>query len=333
MRRLRILTWHVHGNYLWYLSKTGHDFFLPVRKNPTGGYGGRGDTFPFGDNVHDVPAEEVRNLPFDCILFQHHDNYAVGQHEILSDEQKKLSQVFVQHDPPLDHPTEQRHEFDNTNGLLVHVTPFNALMWDSGRTPTRMIDHGVPCHPEVRYTGEIKRGLVVINHLGGRGRRVGPDIFLQAREQVPLDLVGMESEPLGGLGEVKPTQLAAFESRYRFLFNPIRYTSLGLAVCEAMMLGMPIVGLATTEMASAVKNGVTGFVDTNLDRLIPAMQMLIDDPAEAKRLGDNARRYAQERFALERFVNEWNEALADVTGIGQRPRVERKRHAEAHCAH
>jgi NAD(P)-dependent dehydrogenase (short-subunit alcohol dehydrogenase family) len=31
--------------------------------------------------------------------------------------------------------------------------------------------------------------------------------------------------------------------------KPVRYTSLGLAVCEAMMLGLPIIGLATTETA------------------------------------------------------------------------------------
>jgi hypothetical protein len=334
MRRLKILTWHVHGNYLWYLSQTGHDFYLPVKGDRSPGYGGRGDTFPFGENVHDIPAEEVRRTNFDCILYQHSDNYLVGQHEILSDEQQKLPTIFVQHDPPLDHPTDQRHWLDDPQALLVHVTPFNALMWNGGRTPTRVIDHGVPEHSGIRYTGEIARGLVVINNLGTRGRRLGPDVFLEAREHVPLDLVGMESAPLGGLGEVKPPDLAAFEARYRFMFNPIRYTSLGLAVCEAMMLGMPVVGLATTEMATAIQNGVTGYVDTDLRRLIPAMQRLIDDPAEARRLGENARRYARERFAIDRFVREWNEAFADATGLSRvAPLAQRKQYAAAHCAH
>ena len=27
-RRLRILTWHVHGNYLYYLTQVPHDFYL-----------------------------------------------------------------------------------------------------------------------------------------------------------------------------------------------------------------------------------------------------------------------------------------------------------------
>ena len=56
-RRLRILTWHVHGNYLWYLSHVPHDFFLPVKPGRPPGYGGRGATFPWPTNVHEVAAE------------------------------------------------------------------------------------------------------------------------------------------------------------------------------------------------------------------------------------------------------------------------------------
>ena len=196
----------------------------------------------------------------------------------------------------------------------MHVTPFNALMWNSGRTPTRVIDHGVPEHPEVRYSGELPRGIVAINNLATRGRRLGPDIFREACRHVPLDLVGMEAEQLGGLGEVKPTQLAAFEARYRFFFNPARYTSMNLAVCEAMMLGLPVVGLATTEMATAVENGVSGYVDTDVDRLVERMRALLRDPAATRRLGDGARRYAQERFGIDRFARDWEETLALVAG-------------------
>lgn len=34
-RPLRILTWHVHGSYLYYLSHAGHDLYLPVRADGT----------------------------------------------------------------------------------------------------------------------------------------------------------------------------------------------------------------------------------------------------------------------------------------------------------
>lgn len=314
MRRLRILTWHVHGSYLYYLTQANHEFFLPIKPGKPEGYGGRSGHFPWPDNVHDVPAEEVRAMQLDCIIFQSRKNYLEDQEEILSSEQRRLPRIYLEHDPPREHPTDTRHIVDDSNVLLVHVTHFNNLMWDSGRTPTTIIEHGVVVPEYVRYSGEIERGIVVVNGLGRRGRRLGADIFARVREQIPLDLVGMFAEDLGGLGEIAHDRLHAFEARYRFFFNPIRYTSLGLAVCEAMMLGMPIIGLSTTEMATVVENGVAGYVDTNIDKLVERMRELLADPAEARRLGQGARRHAQERFNIDRFIYDWNQALGQVTG-------------------
>ena len=74
--------------------------------------------------------------------------------------------------------------------------------------------------------------------------------------RVPLDLAGMESAELGGLGALPLQDLWALEAKYRFFFNPIRYTSMGLAVCEAMMLGMPIIGLSSHAMPGDAQRGV-----------------------------------------------------------------------------
>ncbi|MBC7971561.1 MAG: glycosyltransferase family 4 protein [Verrucomicrobia bacterium] len=318
MRPLRILTWHVHGSYLYYLTQSHHEFYLPVKPGHPEGYGGRLGGIPWSGNVHDVPAEVVQEQEFDCVLFQSRKNYQDDQYEILSASQRQLPRLYLEHDPPQEHPTNTRHHVDDPNVLLVHVTPFNALMWDSGCTPTCVIEHGVVV-PEVRYTGELDRGLVVVNGLRSRGRRLGADVFDRVQQQVPLDLVGMGTKEYG-LGEIPHAQLPAFQARYRFFFNPIRYTSLGLTVCEAMMLGMPIVGLATTEMATVVENGVSGYVDTDIDRLVDVMQTLLRDPAEARRLGDGARRYAQERFNIQRFTRDWDAAFARVTGQEERQR-------------
>ncbi len=314
MKPIRVLTWHVHGNYLLYLSRADVEFYLPTRPGGPEGYGGRGATFPFPDRVHDVPAEAVREREFDCVLFQTRRNYEVDRLEILSDRQRRLPRIYLEHDPPRQHPTDTRHWFDDPDGLLVHVTPFNALMWDSGRTPTRVIEHGVFVPEGVRYTGEIARGIVAINHLRTRGRLLGADVFERVRDEVPLDLVGMDAESMGGVGEVQPMQLPAFEARYRLFFNPIRWTSLGLAVIEAMTMGLPIVGLATTEMAAAIENGVSGYVDTDIARLVEAMRALLADPAEARRLGEGARRRALDRFHIDRFAADWEETFRLVTG-------------------
>ncbi len=313
MPPLRVLTWHVHGTYLFYLVQTPHQFFLPVKPGKPEGYGGAAPGFPWPDNVHDVAAEDVKNLDLDCIIFQSAKNYLTDQYEILSEAQRKLPRVYLEHDPPRQHPTDTKHIVDDPDVLLVHVTHFNRLMWDNGRTPTSVIEHGVVVPEGVTYTGELDRGVVVVNGLSMRSRRVGADVFQDVRERVPLELVGMGSEHAGGLGEIGHNELHAFAARHRFFFNPIRYTSLGLAVCEAMMLGMPVVGLATTEMVKTIQNGVSGFVDTDTRILIARMQELLRDPGYARSLGEHARHFAQEHFGIERFKSDWDVALKGVT--------------------
>jgi glycosyltransferase involved in cell wall biosynthesis len=95
----------------------------------------------------------------------------------------------------------------------------------------------------------------------------------------------------------------------------LRYTSLGLSLCEAMMSGMPVIALATTEAPTVIQNGANGYCDTRIEPLIAHMRRLLEDPAEAMRLGEGARRTALERFNIERFVREWCAAFALVTGI------------------
>ncbi len=311
MRRLRILTWHTHGSYLYYLSQAPHDFHVLSKPWRPPGYGGRCGEHPWGDNVIDQPVDDVQDQHFDCILFQDDTQFLEDQYRYLSSAQRRLPRIYIEHDPPRAHPTDTRHIVDDPNVLLVQVTHFNALMWDPGRTPQVVIPHGVTDHGQ-RWRGELARGLTVINHLGQRGRRLGADLFAQMREHMPLDLVGMGSEALGGLGEVPLRQLPDICARYRFFFHPVRYTSLGLGLLEAMMLGMPVVALATTETPRLLRDGVSGVVETDISRLTDAMHELLTDERLAARLGAEARRQALAHHSIGRFVADWNRALRTV---------------------
>jgi glycosyltransferase involved in cell wall biosynthesis len=317
-RPLRVLTWHVHGNYLWALAHIGHQIVLPVRDGPEGrppGYIGRTPSFPWPDNVVEVPADRVADTDVDVVLYQTRRNWEVDRHEILSPAQLAGPSAYVEHDPPRESPTDTRHWVDDPRTLVIHVTHFNRLMWDCGDVPTTVVEHGVPEPPPgVRWTGEIERGLVVVNGLDTRGRRVGADIVQRLRREVPLDIVGMGSASpvVGGLGEVPPPELAAFAARYRAFVHPIRYTSLGLAVCEALMLGMPVVGLATTELATVIDHGRTGLITADVDALPGLLRLLLDDRDHAARLGGAARAMARARFSLARFRADWDRVLRNL---------------------
>lgn len=75
------------------------------------------------------------------------------------------------------------------------------------------------------------------------------------------------------------------------------------------MVGLPVIGMATTEMVSAVHNGVNGFVDTDIDNVIEKMKELLNDADQARKLSAGARAYARERFSIERFARDWTTAF------------------------
>jgi hypothetical protein len=312
-RRLRVLTWHVHGNYLYYLSHAPHDFYLATLPGHPAGHAGRTGSLPWGDNVHEVDANALGALRCDCVLYQQRRHWDEDRLTRLPPALQALPAIYLEHDPPQAHPTDTRHPAAEAGVHLVHVTHFNALMWNNdGAASTTVIEHGVVLPAGVRYVGDRESGIVVVNHLARRGRRLGADVFERVAQKVPLVLVGMDSERSGGRGEVPNLELAATMARHRFFFNPIRWTSLGLAVVEAMMVGLPIVALATTEMPSVIANGYNGMTDTRLDRLVQTMRQLIAEPDLAAQWGRAARRTALDRFSIERFSSDWDRLLARV---------------------
>ena len=316
MQKLNILIWHIHGAYLTAITSAEHNWYLPVNDEKTEGYVGRGQDSTMPDYVREVPAGDVRNLPLDLIIFQTPRNYRTDQYEILSDEQRQLPKIYLEHNSPEPHPTDSRHPVAGDPSVtLVHVTHYNRLMWDNGPMPTRVVEHSVAIDPTIRYEGHRAEGIVVVNEIGRRGRMAGFDLFTQLRQRVPITVAGMKSAEVGGIGEIHYRHLHRRVAEYRFLFSPMRYSSLPLAVIEAMTIGMPIVAVATTELPTVIQNGVHGYVSANPDELAERMQFLLDNPDEARRMGDNARELALSRFGLDRFVRDWNSVFAEVSAV------------------
>jgi len=309
---ITVFTWHIHGTYLYYLSQGDYKIYIPVTKEKQEGYYGKGNTFSFRDNVIEIPAEEVKNFEFDCILFQSNKNWLVDQYEILNEKQRQLPRIYLEHDPPRHTPTDTKHVVNDPDVVIVHVSNFNKLMWNNQNSKiVKVIEHGV-ISPKSFYKGDLEKGIVVVNNLFQRGRRLGADIFAEVSKRIPLDLIGMGTKEYGGLGEVLHADLPEFISHYRFFFNPIRYTSLGLAVIEAMMTGMPMVALATTEYVTVIKNYETGFISTDVDYLVHKMQLLLSNKTWAEDIGAKGKQYAEERFNIDRFAEEWKNIFESV---------------------
>lgn len=228
-------------------------------------------------------ARPLRRQRFDCILFHGESQYLDEQYELLSPAQRRLPKVYLELEPPRLHPVDSRHVVADEGVIVVHVNAWNRLMWDNGRSPTRVVEPGL-ADPGPRYRGELARGVSLP---GAGGRRSGSDLLDLVRRRVPLD------------------ERRAVDPAYRFAFHPARQESLPLELIEAMMAGTPLLALT----------GEHGFVDSDPGRIVETMQQLLADPALAARMGAAAREHALRRFDLQRFVAQWNEVLAAACGV------------------
>ncbi len=304
--------WHVHGSYTTALVAGEHEYLLPVLPD-RGEYGvGRAQSWNWPANAVDVSPEELAAADVDVVVLQRPDELELAEQWLGGRKPgHDVPAVYLEHSSPQGRIADMRHPVaDRPDLTLVHVTYFNALFWDAGSTPTRVIEHGI-VDPGYRYTGELARAATVINEAVRRGRVTGTDLLPRLTGAVPIDLFGMGAGALGGIEDLPQVRLHEEMARRRLYLHPVRWTSLGLSLLEAMQLGMPVVALATTEVVEAV-GPEAGVVSTRLDVLAEAVRRLAADRDEARALGEAARAAALARYGLGRFLADWDELLEEV---------------------
>ena len=81
-----------------------------------------------------------------------------------------------------------------------------------------------------------------------------------------------------------------------------------------MMAGVPIVGIAATELNDVIENERSGYVDTRPSSVVEVAQHLLHDAGLARRWGAAAQETARRRFNIERFVADWEAVLEELMG-------------------
>jgi glycosyltransferase involved in cell wall biosynthesis len=311
---MRVLLWHVHGSYTTALVQGRHEYLLPTLPDRGPDGRGRARTWEWPPSAVEVTPAEAAAADVDVVLLQRPEELAHLAEDWLGGRRpgRDVPAVYLEHNAPQGRIADMRHPAAGRPDLtVVHVTRFNRLFWDTGSTPTRVVEHGV-VDPGHRYTGELERAVAVVNEPVRRGRVTGTDLLgpLAQTSGVPVDLFGMQADALGGR-DVPQHELHDQMARRRVYLHPIRWTSLGLTLLEAMHLGMPVVALATTEVPDAVPPEA-GIVSNDLDVLANGLRRLAGDPEAAAVMGKAARAAALDRYGLARFLSDWDDVLEEV---------------------
>ncbi|WP_433222771.1 glycosyltransferase [Dactylosporangium sp. CS-047395] len=309
---MNILLWHVHGSWTTAFVQGKHRYLMPVTPD-RGPWGrGRARTFDWPETVEEVPYERLAREEIDLVLLQRPEELDLLE---LWASCARLPKVYVEHNTPRADVPDSRHPLaDRDDVRIVHVTHFNDLFWDCGRTRTTVVEHGI-VEPRARYTGELERLAVVTNEPVRRGRVTGTDLFPRFAAAAPLDVFGMgvaglAAERIAVFDDPPQAAMHAELARRRAYLHLCRWTSLGLSLIEAMTIGLPVVALATTEAVAAVPAGA-GVLSTNVGALTEAALWLIESPDEARRLGAAGRAAALRRYGLDRFLADWDRLLEE----------------------
>jgi len=333
---MRILVWHVHGGWMEAFVRGQHEYLLP-KSSDGGAWGlGRGGR-EWPAAAQEVNLESLDPDSVDAVVLQRPEEIAAVARTLGRRPGVDLPAVYLEHNTPKgDVPFTLHPLADQSTIPVVHVTHFNQLFWDTGTASTAVIEHGIP-DPGHLYTGEREEMGVVVNEPVRRGRVTGTDLLPGFAGVGPLRVFGMGTEALPealnlkgfGLseerlriaGDVSAAKLHQELARCRLYLHPLRWTSLGLALLEAMHLGMPVLALATTEASRAIPHGA-GLVSNDVDDLQKFARRLLDDPDDAYAMGIVAREAALQRYGLDKFLKAWDELLAELpkgTRRGSRP--------------
>jgi glycosyltransferase involved in cell wall biosynthesis len=319
---MNILIWHVHGSWLTAFVQGGHRYLVPVTpgRGPDGL--GRARTWDWPESVREVTPAELRETPIDLMVLQRPHELALARDWTGRLPGTEVPAVYVEHNSPDGAAAGTRHPLAGRKDVpIVHVTHFNRLMWDNGHAPTAVVEHGV-LDPGPLWTGEEPRAAVVVNEPVRRDRITGTDLLPGFAAAAPLDVFGMGTGGLAGrLGlpadrcrarDLPQGELHPAMARCRLYVHPVRWTSLGLSLLEAMVLGMPVVALDTTEVREAVPDGA-GVVSNRLDVLHNAVRGFLADHGHARRTGEAARAAALARYGVGRFLDDWELLMKEVT--------------------
>ncbi|MEV5445822.1 MULTISPECIES: glycosyltransferase [unclassified Streptomyces] len=319
---MNILLWHVHGSWTTAFVQGPHTYLVPVLPDRGPDGRGRARTFSWPDTVREVTPARLREEQVDVVLLQRPEEFELAERWLGGRRPgRDVPVVYLEHNAPDGNVPDTRHPCADRDGLtLVHVTHFNRLFWDSGRARTEVVEHGI-VDPGHLYTGRLPRAAVVVNEPVRRGRYTGTDLLPALSEAAPLDVFGMRTEGLAahlGLPEdrcraqdLPQRELHAAMAQRRLYLHPVRWTSLGLSLLEAMHLGMPVVALATTEAVEAVPAGA-GVLSTRPEVLAAAARRYLEEPEAAAEDGARARQAALERYGLKRFLDDWERVLTEV---------------------
>jgi hypothetical protein len=306
--KLNILTFATHERYEENLCKTGHEFYSLK-------YGKQWDS-----SYAEVPSNYhiIEKLPdyvdFDLVLSHTSCDRIHVAHDLLSETRRshsnKLSIPILRHThvlPDVRFDTEEQIQtyqmipVDHTS----FISGFNRDAW--GFTPhnASVVEHGIDTDfwllPEQDRNNVC---LSVVNDWANRDWCCGFNLWRNTTQGLPVDVWG-NSPGLSSAAESIEHLREIYNSSSIF-YNTSIHSPVPTVLMEAMACGCAIVSTATCMIPEIIEHGKNGLISNDPKELRSFLEMLLNKPELARKLGNAARETICEKYGIQRFIDSWN---------------------------
>lgn len=271
---------------------------------------------PLPAGARTVTLDAVGPGPWDAVI-----NHNIT--DLLDTKHLQAPKLLVLHDTLEGRMAQQGADFDprdmramlntylaSVGGHAVAISRSKAKSWG---VTHMVVQNSADPDQYLDPVGDLACGIRVANHVTGKRVFLAWDFHEAALHDIPMRLVGHNPELPG----VEPADdwdhLKRMLAAHRFMVHtadPRYEDGYNMAVLEGMAAGLPI--LTNRHPTSIVQHGVTGFSCETPDAMRAHARQLLDDPALARRLGDNARAYVARHFGPDRFRVEFTRALQEA---------------------
>ncbi len=311
--KLNILTFCTHERYEQNLCRTGHNFYsIKHGKTWNTDFGKipenyeEGDVAPWHVNFDLILchtscermslAKQLQNL-FNVPILRHTHVLPDIRFDVAG-QVKSFNAMPVDHNSFISsYSMSQWGNYENnTTSVIEHGVDVD--FWDAGENPERE-----------------NVLLSVVNQWPDRDWCCGWNLWketvgFQSPSAMPIRVLG-DSPGLSKPAHSIEALRHAYKSSSVFLNTSI-HSPVPTVLMEAMASGCAVVSTNNCMIPEIIQHGENGLLADTADELRSSCQYLLDNPSKARELGEAAKKTMQDKFNLQRFVDDWNNLLFRV---------------------